>query len=309
MTSLQLQCQVADERAGTVLRDVVQAFESGFPGRIAGYYLHGTVADGTSIQTSDLDIDIVVRDAFAGPDERRALQDLAGEIAKHSAVELDIDVTDQTTLGQGAEPSFKVASRLLFGQDIRPDVPLTPIDGWGREKMHRGYFLLMSVFERQPPACIPLPFPDPRDEFFGYLNRPVRDGSAEFSPGTRNLVRVSGWLATALLAHEAGQYVATKRECHRLYRDYFDDDWASLLEEMYASCRGDWEYRIPSDREARRRLRSICRRTLAFENHFLLRYKPFIIQELSQAQPGEPSRATWLMERIPFEDVEIARVL
>jgi hypothetical protein len=118
-------------------------------------------------------------------------------------------------------------------------------------------------------------------------------------------VRVTGWLATALLAHEGKQYVARKRDCHRLYREVFAREWASLLEEIYIRCRAEWRYMIPAEPEDRQHLRDICTRVLAFENHFLTRFKPFLLDELRRASQGEQNRALRLMKEIPLEDDEV----
>lgn len=308
MSPFHLLTTTEDARADNALVAFVQTFETRFPGRIVGYYLHGSQVDNTAIATSDLDLDVVIKDQTDDCD-RDSLQELAYTISNDSEIELDIDLTDEATLALGADPTFKLGSRLLFGEDIRPRVPLIPIEAWGRERMHLGYFLLMSVFDRQPPVRYPLDFPDPNVEFFGYINRSMRADDGLQVPSTRNMIRVTGWLATALLAHEAGQYVVNKRECHRLFRQYFDDEWASLLEDIYMLCRGAWNYAVPEDHTSRNQLDTLCRRVLAFENHYLTRYKPFLIQELVETKNGRESRSPWLMERIPFDDPEILALL
>jgi hypothetical protein len=308
MSEVELRMTVGDGNADRALAGVVQMFESAFPGRIVGYYIHGSGADHTAVSASDLDLDIVVRGGFTDSGERDALLDLARRVAGRSRIELDLDITDEATLELGADPNIKLGSRLLFGQDIRPDVPLISVEQWGRERMHAGYFLLMTVFKRQPPARLPLGFPNHEDEFFGYTNRSILDEQRHPVPSTRNLVRVTGWLGTALLAHEAGHYVVSKSECHRLYRQHVNDEWATLLDELYTVCRGAWSYRLPTDSSGRRQLRAMCERTLAFENHFLARYRPFLIEELARGKEDSASRARWLMEQIPFEDPAITAV-
>ena len=213
-----------------------------------------------------------------------------------------MQVTDEATLLAGAEPTFIVGSRLLYGEDIRDRVPLIPVEEWGRERMYRGYFLMVRVFSRPVPVRYPIGFPDPDAEFLGYTNRQVtlHDGTAVLS--TRNLIRVTGWLATALIAYEGRRYVARKRDCHLIYREVFHDVWASLLEEIYVTCRGRWHSLIPDGPGERAHLREICTQVLAFENHFLTRFKPFILAELEQAGRGKEGRAAWLMREIPLED-------
>ncbi|HEV7129272.1 MAG TPA: nucleotidyltransferase domain-containing protein, partial [Ktedonobacterales bacterium] len=48
-----------DARADAILRTTIEAFEAAFPERVRGYYLHGSLADGTGLPTSDLDLAII----------------------------------------------------------------------------------------------------------------------------------------------------------------------------------------------------------------------------------------------------------
>lgn len=297
-----------NSRVDRALMALVESFEACFPGRITSYYLHGSQSDRTAIETSDLDVDVVIRDRFRNPDEQETFYDHARPLQMNTSLELDIEVTDEATLARGAEPNVKLGSVLLFGEDIRSSIPLISIEEWGSERMHRGYFLLMTVFKREPPARYPLTFPNLQDEFFGYVNRFVTDSCGAQIPTTRNLIRVAGWLATALIAHEAGVYVINKSECRRLYRCHFDDEWADLLDDIHNYCRRAWKYEIPTESESRRRLRSMCARFLDFESHFLTRYKPFLAEELGRAADDGESRAAWLMNTVPFDDTGVPRL-
>lgn len=295
--------------AETALNRLIAAIEDAFPDRVRGYYVHGRAADDTNIESSDIDVDVVVKGAFTDAEERARLAAVVQRASPHTHIEMDVDVIDEATLFTGAAPSFKLGSRLVYGEDIREQVPLLPIADWGRERMYAGYWLMMKVFNRPGRVQIPIGFPDPDGEFLGYTERKVvlADGSSTGS--TRDLVRVTGWLATALLAHEAGQYVVRKRECHRLYRDHFHDEWGSLLEAIYVSCRLRWAYMIPTEPDDRRDLRVVCTRVLAFENHFLTRFKPFLLDELVRARLDEANRAIDIMREIPLEDEEVSAAL
>jgi hypothetical protein len=122
---------------------------------------------------------------------------------------------------------------------------------------------------------------------------------------TRDLIRLVGWSATAILAFKAGQYVARKSDCQRLYTDYIADRWTALLYDTYTLCRGRWNYLIPDDLGERRLLRLICSHTLAFENHFLLIYKDFLLRELRSDDVEGKLQALWVLSKIPFKDAEI----
>jgi len=121
-------------------------------------------------------------------------------------------------------------------------------------------------------------------------------------PTTRDLIRATGWAATALLALQAGRFVARKADCARVYREYIGGEWAPLLEELYASCRGRWQYRIPEEPAERAALRDLCARTLGFERHFLAIYKGYLLAELRGPSADAHSRALDVLARMPFAD-------
>ena len=127
------------------------------------------------------------------------------------------------------------------------------------------------------------------------------------APGTRDLMRAVGWMATALLAYQAGEYVTTKRACAALYREHIGDEWADLLDDLAVWVRGAWEYRIPAAPDERARLRAICARTLTFENAFLTRYRGYALAELRGDDPEGRQSALEAQRRVPLADAEIMR--
>jgi hypothetical protein len=156
---------------------------------------------------------------------------------------------------------------------------------------------------------LPLAYPDPAGAFYGYDSRTVRLPDGAEARSTRNLIRVTGWAATALLAHQAGRYVARKRDCHATYRAAIGDEWSDLLADIYTRCRAEWNYLIPDDAADRRRLRAICERTLAFENQFLAIYRRYLLTELRGADDGHARQALWLLGQIPYDDDEVRAVV
>jgi hypothetical protein len=128
MTLRNLQQSTGTVRTDAAMAVVIGAFEAAFPDRVRGYYLHGSVADDTEIGTSDLDLDIVVKGALRGAEERDEFIAIAELVASRIDLELDIEVTDEASLFAGAEPSFKLGSRLVCGEDIRSQVPLIPVN-------------------------------------------------------------------------------------------------------------------------------------------------------------------------------------
>ncbi len=87
------------------------------------------------------------------------------------------------------------------------------------------------------------------------------------------------------------------------------DEWTPFLAAVYDCCRTRWQYRIPAAPADRARLRSICARTLAFENSFLQRYRDFLLAELAAADPAAPQQAVAILGRVPWPHPAIRAAL
>jgi len=308
MQDILLQGTLGHSQIDSIVQKVIQVYESTFPGQIVAYYVEGSYADQTSLPTSDIDLVIVFRNPFPDMEMRRqAEQTWTNKQA--GTPEVDITVVDEESLRKGVRPNVKLGGQLIYGQDICSLYPLLPIEMWARERMHAAYWLLVTVYQRPTPVLLPLAFPSSSEEFYGYTNRTLCLPDGQEVPCTRNLVRTTGWAATALLALQARQYVGRKRDCVRLYRDHIGDEWTSLLEEIPAVCRDEWQYLIPTAPRAREHLRSICERTLHFEQHFLTLYKQFLLAELRSTEQERLRFARWVQEQLPLDDAEITAAL
>lgn len=265
---------IGNEKADTVLRGIIGIYEAVFPSGVRGYYLEGSYADAIGIATSDIDLEIVFKDELQD-DERDKAQQIAESCALLSAVELDCSVTDEKELSGGVAPIFK-KSVPVYGEDVRATFPLMSLDNWTSNRMHAAYWLTINIYHRPETMLSPLAYPDPAGEFHGYDNRTLRLPDGREVNCTRNLVRTTGWIASALLAFKAGKMLATKRECFQLHHEHLEPEDAQLLRDIYEQCRQQWSYLIPEEAEDRKTLRDICARTLAFEKRFLEAYKQFL---------------------------------
>ncbi len=308
MKDILLQRTLGHSQIDSVVQEVIQVYEDSFPGQITAYYVEGSYADQTSLSTSDIDLVIVFRNRFANAEARSAVERIW--TSKHVGTqEVDIAVVDEESLRGGVRPNLKLGSQLIYGQDVCSRYPLLPIEAWARERMHAAYWLLVKVYHRRTPVHLPLTFPSPSEEFYGYTNRTIRLPDGREVPCTRNLVRTTGWAATALLALQAGQYAGKKRDGVRLYRDHIGDEWSSLLEEIALSCRDEWQYLIPSASHARKHLREICEHVLRFEQHFLTRYTSYLLEQLRSTEQEHVRFAVWFQERLPLDDAEVTAML
>jgi len=287
---------------------VIARFEARFPGAVQGYYVTGSYANGDALPTSDLDLKVVLLGAPTTSVREQAIL-LAKACAADGSLELDIEVDDEATLlRDGAHPSFTLGGRLVYsanGDDICLRTPLPPLADWTRDRMYTSYWRLVHLFGRPASVRYPLAYPDADDEFYGYLRRTLRlaDGRAVIC--TRDLIRATGWAATALLAWRAGVYVGSKRNCHTLYRQHIGGEWADLLTDIYECCARRWRYLIPEAPDEREHLRAICGATLGFENDFLLACRVYLLAELHSDEPSRRRAALHTLELLPFVDEEI----
>ena len=301
--SITLKQSTGDIQIDSLLIEIITEYEAELLGCVSGYYVMGSYADGSGVGSSDLDVCLVIGDCQLGERERARV--LAEMWKAKSQVELDIEIEEKEHLSQGIAPNFKYGSIWLYGEDIRQDIPLVPLRVWTRDRMHSSYWRTVQLFGRSTPVCMPLEYPDPQGEFFGYDARLLRLADGREVRCTRDLIRLVGWSATGLLAWKTGVYVARKKDCHRLYQEAFADEWGQLLQDIYEKCRVRWDYLLPEDEVERQELRELCRRTLGFENYFLRMYKEFLLEELRVDDAEGRRWALWALGKLPFGDQEV----
>ena len=301
--------QTGDTVIDSTLQEIITRFKATFPKQICSFYVEGSYADQSAVTTSDLDLRIVFHNSLATEQTQALAKRLIEELAAQSPIELDIDITDEVTLRTNADPMFKLGAKLIYGEEIRTRIPLMPIGEWARRRMHAAYWLLINVFGRPQPVRMPLAFPNPDIPFYGYANRTMQLADGQEMQTMRNLIRVTGWIATARIAYEAQSYVVRKRECVCTYRRVINDEWTALLTQIDQRCRTDWHYRIPANPTEQEELRAILAQTLRFENHFLAVYRQFVLVQLAETDRQAQEEARKFLENTPFADAAVIRAL
>ncbi len=292
-----------------MLREIIALLTIRFPDRIHSYYIEGSYASDSGIPTSDIDLLIVFKDDFENEQERTEAEALALHCAASYSLELDVIVLNEHGLLRGASPNFKMGSILLYGEDLRSHIPLISLSEWARDRMHSSWWRTARLFNRGLLLTYPLDYPDPTAEFYGYDARIFRLPDGQEVNCTRDLIRLVGWSATAIIAFKADRYVARKRDYHKIYQECFQDEWGQFLQDIYEQCRSRWNYLIPKDAEDRKLLRVLCQRTLAFENHFVSIYKEFLLSEFQHADEQVLLQAMWVLGEIVYQDREIEDAL
>lgn len=309
MDNISLLNSTQNQQVDVILRGIIGIFETVFPNRIRGYYLRGSYADGTALSTSDLDVDILFIGDFT-EDEGKKARHICQCCHLISPVELDL-----FQISEGVVFDFvaiygmrlKHGSLLIYGQDIRGQIPMPPTDVFVRELMHNAFHLLTRDRRNHHVLTFPLDYSQPDAQFYGYVQPASVDEEA--SHNMKAFIRRICWAVTAIIALKAGKYVAKKRDAIRLYRECVNDEWASLLEQLWEKCHKEWETLVPQDKTGRKQLRNLCQRVLAFENHFTEIYRDYLLSELESAKVENKRRAVKQLGEIIYPDEEVVEVL
>jgi len=299
MENISLLNSTGNQQVDDILRGVIGIFETIFSDRIRGYYLVGSYADGTAVSTSDIDMKILFKNRFRNDTERKN----ARQICEYcfgliSPIPGDVTANDEETAFSSStlRLRIKAGSLLIYGEDIRDQISLPRLDQHIRDVMFRAYVFCFT--DRLRPnlkaRVYPLDYPDPSDEFYGYT----------YKSGTTVFASVVGAMATAIVASKVKKYVFTKSDCLKLYKRYINDEWTALLEAVFEKIRKQWEYQIPENKDERQQLREICRQALAFENHFLIIYRDFLLTELRDAEDKDKLLAVKRFGEIIYPDGE-----
>jgi len=295
--------------ADQALRQAVGSIEAGWPGRVRGYYLVGSYAVGEARPSSDLDLIVLLKGEIE-PGDREQFASLREACRRASTLSLDITLESEAKLFRIGGVWFQTASLLLYGEDVRPQIPRKPVEDHVRDLMHAVYPLLARVRGSPPVLRFPLAFPDAAGELRGYDAR-LRGEPVARRAATKDLVTNVLATANALTLLAARQYVGAgrKRDIPAAYRCWLGDEWAALVEDAFERCRVRWDYQLPAEPAEREWLRLLCDRVLGFENHFLGRYKEFLLAELGHANPRFQVMAARRLGQIAYADSRVVAAL
>lgn len=276
-------------RVDDIIRGVVDVYEGAFPGRVLGYYLTGSYADGSATSLSDIDLFVVFKADFLDGEEVRARQVGRG-CSQLSSIRLDLNSRSEQALPHAhglLRQAIKTGSRLMYGQDIRDALPAPSVDIYTRDVTRSAFRFSTRVLRDLEKVTLPLAHPDPAEEFLGYDRKRIADWYPDsVGRGTKELVAAVTRIATALLALQAGVLAGSAGESVKQYRAHLDDEWTGLIESLYENARRRWQYRVPDAQQEWALLRLLCERTLAFENHFMRHYHAYL-QTLRHSEDAE----------------------
>lgn len=302
MAEVVLRQSTGDPAADRIVRGVIGIFEQAFPDRVRGYYLRGSYARGTPTLGSDLDLFVVFPDRLDRAEVARA-RELSGHCALLSPILLEIITVSAHQLARPANLplalNLKLATRLLYGQDIRATLPELSVDEYVRSVVDIPCHNYRYARDGSM-LTYPLEHIDPTGEWLGFDRMEIPGAGGASTGSTKLLVATVCWTATGLIAMRAGVYVPDKAAAVAAYQEHVADEWNGLVVRVYELCRDRWHYRIPTGSRDRRELRDLCERALAFQNHFLRCYREFQLAELRSGAPERQALAAQRLDQVRF---------
>lgn len=309
-----------------LLQRLVLLCEQAFPGRIRSYYLGGSHSDGTAVghdqpsNSSDVDCFVIFSQTLTA-DEQTTFQRLVAEAQQVSHAQLDAHAFAAQDLlykagPEAAQSSFlraliDVAGVLVYGDDLRPDLPPVELPRYMLDVIESGIYHLsiprqrgMLTYPLETPLVYPLTYPEPADEFYGYELIPAHP---HLPHGTRVFVALTAWIATFLLALESGHYAGRKSQSLQSCQIYLPaDSRTQLAVTINDLCKSTWGYVLPDGMEDRERLRICCRETLALENEYLRLVHEYVLTRLQHGEPQERVQIDRILQCITYPDDEHA---
>ena len=310
---VRLLAKTGDTVIDRALQGLVTVFEASFPGRVRGYYLLGSYADGVAVAISDIDLLPLFAEAMTEGERERAERLVEG-CALLCPTRLDIVVRDEATISREVT-LIRYGGLLLYGSDTRAALALPPLPAYTRDTLDAARHFMTHILRglrEDGPLTYPLTYPDPNDEFFGYATVRIPEWyPPETAQGVKELVTTCTRLARAHLALRAGRYTGSKGGSVAEYRATFgaEDKWSSLLTQLYANGKLRWGYAIPTEAQDRQLLRDLCQRMLAFENDFLARYRVYLLGLLRGGDAEARAHARAKLAQVIYQDDEARAAL
>ncbi len=300
MEMLALYTSTGNQQVDEILRGTIGILETLFPGRIRAYYLHGSFVDNTGIVTSDIDLCLVPKGKFTA-EEREKMQRIMHFSSLFSPFMVEMMALDEASLLQNGHFRIKSASCLLWGDNLRESMPEQTLDQYLRLYARFPFLYIAQMLRNVETVGFPLSYPQPTGEFYGYDQQQLPPRN-ERQHNIKKLVTSVCWTATVLVAWYAGKTVGGKRASVQMYREHVHDEWTTFIEEVYDRGNRQWHYLVPREPEERRRLRELCAQTLAFEKHYLSRYKGYLLAELQKNDESKLAAVQQLRNIYPDEE-------
>lgn len=299
MSDFSLLTTTTEKHVDTVIGGLVGIYELVFPGRVRSYFIMGSHTDNTAVSLSDVDLYIVFKANFRDAAERELAQQLARQCGRLSTVRLDVvprSEADFATEHSVMLTALKKGSLLMYGEDIRDQIPLPDVDAFTKDVTDGALHFIAKIMRGVDQVALPLNYPDPEGEFYGYDYKRISAWyPATIHSGTKELVSLVGRISTAIIALKAGYLTGSKREGIKKYHELVGDHWGGVIDSVYEHCKMRNRYMISQEEDERRELRALCEDVLALENHYMALYRAYLE---ALAVRGDADSVTFATERL-----------
>jgi predicted nucleotidyltransferase len=306
-----------------ILLDSIRELEDSFPGDIRAYYLTGSYANGNPLPTSDVDFHVVFKSHSGSSNDDKGIpfgmrifednrpvseqfekfQCVSRRIRGRYDVQLELVYKTEDDLRKWPV-GILLDGTLVYGDGIRQDLQLPDIRDYICRTMHIGFSFIQKARNDLARISSPLGFPDPNDEFLGYVSRISSRPVKPLGP-----MMSLGFLATGLIAAKGRTYVGKKHAIPSLYKTHVNDRWTAFVHSLHTHCRELWHYRVPTEVRERNALKRMCVEALDFENHFFSQYKSMVLGWLKGEDHGRASLSALALEKFRIADSQIEQAM
>jgi predicted nucleotidyltransferase len=251
---------------------------------IVSIYLLGSYIDSSFVENSDIDIAIVYKNAdinYIKKIERFFLifsrNFFKREIDLYLISTDEIKQLDQKALlTREGIVNIKLASRLLYGKDIKKDIKLDNFDDYIDLTLDVPFHFMKKIRGLKNDLIVGsknnLTYPNKKDYYFGYTSF-IRNTHNKVE--SKPILSLIGWMCTGMIAIKGRRRVGKKSDVSRMYKKYVNDEWTPFVEKAYKLIREVLQYELPANKQNGKELRSLCLNLIKFEQHFMQEYENY----------------------------------
>lgn len=266
----------------SIVKKFIDLCNEKFPSMFSAYYVCGSQMDNSANKNSDIDL-ILITEVKA---ENQLITDFKNFLSSFNQEYKTLmgpaifELEDLTTM-----PAFLKQSVFIQGQDHFKNIPLQPIE-YTIKRFIQGGFKFISIFLRLADTALtyPIEFVDKKSEFLGYTL-----SEEDYGTSTKRISNAIARFCGALISLQWGERPTTKRNSIETYTNLSSCSFKNWVRDTFDLLVNQWEYELPSSQEDLNKLNEILVQFNKFENYFLERVTPFILEQISKDEDK-----TWL---------------
>ncbi len=267
-----------DQMADICIQESLEVVTKEYDGVISSY-VSGSYANDYAIPTSDIDLYLIFN-----RDVSREEYDEIEELGIKLKLEIDMDLIPISLekLKEIGIIGMKDFYLHVWGNKVDHQIPEPSLENEIYRGMH-GAYLRMELTRKEKPYQYPLNYPN-NDELKGYDWREMTIKGVD-KKSIKEIVVLTGWMATGLINWKAKKLVPTKKHCPQMFKEYIGGEVADAFSEITEYCRNKFHYLIPDSKQDFDILKSLLPKVLLIENYFLKEYQNFLIHNLNNENP------------------------